>query len=280
MNRRRRRSVLGAAAALLAAALSASLAGQVFRDGFEHGDARAWDLTLPDQRQVTVLMSAATVDALAAGGYSLYGFKAVASGDRAGRPLVWLRRESFATSTVFGWTPEYQAYTSFSPIQPHQVIHEGFTIDLVLGQTFVVDSATGTGGTTAGGPADAISIHNITTTRFTAGIAQKLDGGYRPPCAFPLYGGFVDVVRPLEKVLLIFSTNDFEPRTVIETLATLTAGVDYGSRRLTTSPGVLIDLEGVAERTIAFDLDSGWETEIWAQPVPATADLVPLLIER
>ena len=117
------------------------------------------------------------------------------------------------------------------------------------------------------GRTGAISILNNGTTSWTAGISQTANGVNAPMCAIPLNGKMMDVIVPIEKVLVMFTS------------ATINTGtVFYQSY----SSGMLIDLTGVTQRSVSFDIDNGWENggEAWGQEVAPNQDLVPLLIEN
>ncbi|MBF0306785.1 MAG: hypothetical protein HQL40_17520 [Alphaproteobacteria bacterium] len=214
--------------------------------------------------QVTITMNSTTVSTLLSGNFVLYGFKAVQS-TAAGSPLVWFQTQSFSATTVVGWTEQYQAYTSTSTIIPNGEIVSSFAANITLGQQMNV-SAGGLGTVVAGGPATAISILNTTSTQYTTGISQVTNGVAQPVCAFPLYGNNEDVIAPIEKVLLMFSTRPVNTGTVIEQ--------SYG-------PGILIDLTASNQRTVAYDINAGWSWGgfNWAQQIPASSDLIPLLID-
>lgn len=214
--------------------------------------------------QVTVTMSPTTVTTLLASNFILYGFKAVQSAS-AGTPLVWFQTESFSANTVVSWTEQYQAYTSTSTIIPDGEIVASFSAPINLGQQMNV-SAGGLGTVVGGGPATAISILNTTSTPYTTGVSQVTGGVAQPICAFPLYGNNEDVIAPIEKVLLMFSTIPVNTGTVIEQ--------SYG-------PGLLIDLTASNQRTVSYDINAGWSWGgyNWAQQIPASSDLIPLLID-
>jgi hypothetical protein len=220
------------------------------------------------QYEIDITMSPATVTALVDGNFNLYGFKAVQTTQGGGAPLVWfqLPRNDYSTLTQVIWSVQYQAYTSRSKIIPNGKVTASFSTEIDLGQTLsVVDG--GTGDVTKGGPKQAVSISNTTTTQFTCGISQRAaDGSTNPMCAFPLYGQHLDVIAPIEKVLLIFSTTPVNTGTVIEQAY---------------SPGVLVDLTSSNERTVAYDINKGWSWGgySWGRAVAATEALVPLLIE-
>jgi hypothetical protein len=215
---------------------------------------------------VMITMSAATVQALLAGNYYLYGFKAVQATQGGGAPLVWFQTQGYSASTNVAWTEQYQAYTSTSQIIPNGQITASFSTDIDLGQTLQVQAG-GIGQVVNGGPSTAISILNQTSTQFTCGISQTQNGVSAPLCAFPLYGNQMDVIVPIEKVLLMFSTLPVNTGTVI-----------YQAY----SSGILVDLTASNQRSVGFDINAGWSWGgySWGQQVPPNSNLVPLLIEN
>ncbi|CCH79687.1 hypothetical protein BN12_530021 [Nostocoides japonicum T1-X7] len=244
------------------------------------GRSTSWTFTWADRAQVAgtlgatsytidVAMSVATVTALVQGDYNLYGFKAVRTSQGGGAPLVWfqLPNTRYSTLTNVAWQVQYQAYTSTSSIIAGGRVTASFNADIDLGQTLNV-VAGGTGDVTNDGNARAISVLNTTTQQFTCGVSeQAADGEVNPMCAFPLYGQQKDVIAPIQKVLLMFSTNPVNTGTVIEQAY---------------SPGVLIDLTGDSHRKVSYDINEGWSWGgfSWAQTVKANDRLVPLLIEQ
>ncbi len=264
--------------------LSAAQHDLIFADSFESGSTLAWgggSFTNKSDLRIKIVMSSETVGSLNSGGFYLYSFKAVQSTDQAGRPLIWFRTQNYSLNTTIEWSNRYSAYTSFSRIEQNNQIVIGADIPITPGQTWVIDSNAGTGKVITAGPATAVSIHNTTTQQFTTGLLQPQTNDSKPLCAFPLFGGFVDVITPIDKVLLIFSTELLEPGTVIESLFNLTSELSRGYMWLSTSPGILIDLTDADLREVGFDINEGWSWGgfSWARGVSATENLVPLLIE-
>ncbi len=222
-------------------------------------------ITMADY-SVSINMTSDTVTKLYGGNYKLYGFKAVQSAIGGGAPLVWFATDTYSNTTVIDWQGNYQAYTSNSPIIANGQIVAGFAADINLGQILNV-AAGGIGTVVGGGPATAISILNTTSTPFTCGISEMTSGTTNPLCAFPLYGNQMDVVAPIEQVLLMFSTTSYKPGTVIEQA--------YSS-------GIFINLTGAQQRAVSYDINEGWSWGgyAWAQQIPSNSNLVPLLIEN
>jgi hypothetical protein len=215
--------------------------------------------------QVTISMTAQTVSQLLAAGFFLYGFKAVQTSMAGGSPVVWFATQEFSATTTVNWQEQYQAYTSNSQIIPGGGITASFAASITLGQTLNVEAG-GVGDVTSGGPSTAISILNTVSTPFTCGISELQGANYNALCAFPLFGNNEDVIAPIERVFLMFSTQPVNTGTVIEQ--------SYG-------PGILIDLTASNQRTVNYDINTGWSWGggSWAQMFPPNSDMVPMLIE-
>jgi hypothetical protein len=232
--------------------------------------------------QITISMSAATVTALIQSNYYLYGFKAVQSGDKAGRPLAWFQTQGYSASTVVTWTDQVQAYTSSSPIVQNGIIHVGYSTAISLGQILQVQAG-GIGDVVGGGSPTAVSILNQTSTQFTCGISSPVYGSVNPVCAFPLYGNGLQGIVPLEQVLLMFSTLSIPPGSVIGPPSEEALSSPQLTLLDAYSQGIMIDMTDAPgnARSVSYDINTGWSWGgySWAQQVPAGTNLVPLLIE-
>lgn len=216
--------------------------------------------------KITIAMSESTVSGLLEQGYYLYAFKAVQTSQGGGAPLVWFKTQQLSLTTEIDWQEQYQAYVSSSSIVPNGKVVATNAVDIDLGQQWDVNKAGG-GPVVKRGPVTAISINNTDSRPWTTGISQNIDGKPSPMCAFPLNGMTLDVIAPIQKVLLMFATDSVNTGTVI-----------YQS----FSQGVLVDLTSSNFRPVTFDLNQGWSWGgyNWAQSVRASTDLVPFLIEH
>lgn len=231
--------------------------------------------------EVHIQMSEDTVNALTDGGYYLYGFKAVQSSNKGGFPLVWFRTQDFGKDTTIQWQENFQAFTTLSQLIPGGTIIATNSYEVELGDILTVTSTSGTGEVTTGGSAGTIEIANgeHITKQFTCGISQQSvlqesvlsqeqNDTTTPLCAFPLHGsGSLDVIAPIEKVLLIFSTLPEHKGAVIEQAF---------------SPGLLLDLTGaIRTRDVQYDINEGWSptNQPWATSISTNTDLVQLLID-
>ena len=82
-----------------------------------------------------------------------------------------------------------------------------------LGQTATVD-AHGVISIAQGGNPNGITLVNGSTAPYTAGLRATIDALYTPFCGAPLYGLGEDIVVPLERYLLTFSTGNIVAGTV------------------------------------------------------------------
>ncbi|HEX9542486.1 MAG TPA: hypothetical protein VGA04_30545 [Streptosporangiaceae bacterium] len=226
---------------------------------------------MTQQYQVTITMQPATVTDLINSGNVLYVFRAVQASDPAGRPLVWMSAP-YSVMTQINCSDRYDAYTSPTPFQAGEQVTAGFSDAIEVGQQLQVQA--GGFGEVEAGHVGAVSVLNTTGTYFTCGIGGGGGSGAAPFCAFPLYGNSLQVVVPLGKILLMFSSQPVAPGTVIDDF--------YAPAVRSFSSGVLIDLAVENQPALGYDINAGWSWGgfNWAQQVPAGTGLVPLLIEQ
>jgi len=221
--------------------------------------------------EVKINMEPHTVEALKAAGYKMYGFKAVKSQNASGKPTVWFTTDKFLTTTIVRWEEDYKAYISDDKPIAGGVVHaqvqervnpeETMNVDQ-YGNCRVVDGSVKSNDLT-----HPISVYNQGEEEWTCGVAaKKLDGTYESLCAFPLYGGNLNAIEPIEKIFLMFATEAIKTETVIEQ--------SFG-------PGILIDLTGKNYRSLTYDKNKTWGDygSHWATAHEPRSNLNPLLIE-
>jgi hypothetical protein len=216
---------------------------------------------------ITINMTDDTVRELQNLDFSLYGFKAVKASGNAASPLVWFATEGYSRRTTVEWKTAFQAYSSSSEIVPMGTVTARAVYGIDLGQTFIIESELGVGRVEREGTATAITISNKVRKRFTCGISQETDGAFAQVCAAPVIPGLRDIFIPVEKVLLFFATERYNPGTVITRA--------FG-------PGLLVDMTGAPNnrREVSFSVQERWTfSGTFAQPVRSRTDIVPLLVE-
>jgi hypothetical protein len=220
---------------------------------------------MPQAYTINITMTPSTVTVLSRNGFALYGFKAVKTTAQGAAPLVWFRTDNVFLNTQVTWTDQYRAYLSTSPITPNGTIAVSSAVAINLGQTAVV-GGNGQLSAIAQGTPSAISLSSASFQQWTSGIAQPgADQQPSPLVALPLSGNGIEVITPVEKVLLLFAANTFDAGTV-----------SYKAY----APGILVDLTGASQRDVGYDINNGWNWGggAWATPVAAQQDLIPILV--
>ncbi|MDI1437452.1 hypothetical protein [Polyangium sorediatum] len=218
--------------------------------------------------KITISMDQATVDTLMNTGSFLYGFKVVGCQDKSCRPLVWFRTREYSCNTYVPWDKEYQAYLSFNPVAPMSQITVLVPCPIEPGQTMYISKSDRYDVTVCeGGVKDGISIQNKLDTSFTIGISQRYNGDHSPGpiCAVPLSGHNLQIIAPIERVMLWFSPQNIRSGRVIERAY---------------NPGILIDLKDSPERAVHYDQDKGWSWGgfPWAESIESGSNIVDRLI--
>jgi hypothetical protein len=218
--------------------------------------------------EVSIRMTEETLGALSASGCFLYGLCGVRAADAAGRPAVWLQTRGYAMHTRVRPPAQLLAFTAglTRPLAEGLQVQAGFHAPAEPGQTLVVALPGGGGEMRERGAPDAVSVLNTTDAQLTCGLACLVDGEAIPFYAAPLYGGALQIIEPLPRVLLFISPQPAPPGTVVST---------------TTGPGVLLHLAPGADAQLEFHVNAGWSwgDGVRAERVPAQSDLLPLLVE-
>lgn len=223
------------------------------------------------KRALSITLPPATVQALHDGCFALYGFAAVRYGPRTnlrgfggGYPLVWLRNDRYLQNNVVAWSDAPVMFISTTAPSENAIIAIGASQAVAVGGTVRVDAYGGLTPILSGSPG-VVSIVNQGDQAWTCGLAADAGAGPAPICAFPLYGGLMDMIAPTSKILVMFAVNSLASGAAVSTA--------YSS-------GLLIDFADQPTRAVAFDINKGWDAggAIWATPVPPQTDLGALLI--
>lgn len=215
--------------------------------------------------QITVNIDPTDLQILKGQGQSLYFFKAVqASGN--GGITIWnkLENDSLMSTNTLTWTDDYQAFNSLSDIKKNVQILPGNTLPVKLGNIVLIDPS-GNLSNTSEQYEGCISYVNSASKMYTVGYIQTKN----VTCAFQINGGNSSrIMAPVNKVALIFTTDDLTIGTVIIKAM---------------SSGILIDLNGAVNnsRAVNYKTADGWtsNTESWGENFAAFTDLPSLLIE-
>ncbi|UEM24975.1 hypothetical protein JL100_033320 (plasmid) [Skermanella mucosa] len=219
---------------------------------------------------LTITMDDTTVNDLLNSGYYLYAYKAVqAANANGGAPLVWFQTQTISENTVITWTESYEAYTSTeTSFTDGTVINASASYPINLGQELQVNSVAGTGTIVNSSNTSVISILNQTSTQFTCGISQSVQGSSGSQlCALPLYGNNLDTITPVEQVLVVFQTEQVD-----------TGSVVYQCY----APSLLVNMTGMTAASISYDINTNWSgnTEGWCTQYEAGTDITPILVQQ
>lgn len=230
-------------------------------------------------RSLKISMSAASVDALKNQNAALYAFQAVRYGPKlrqslmsagfgGGYPLVWFRSTTYMANTAIPWDDnDLSAYISSTPLADNARIDVGDSQAIGLGEMVMV-TANGTLGLPTQGPNPSVATITSDATDYLAcGLAAKVSGGASPApiCAFPLNPGGMDMITPTQQVLAMFALDQPQAGMAITTAY---------------APGMLVDFNTEAQRSVSFDIKTGWSAggATWSRKVSVGSNLVSLLI--
>jgi hypothetical protein len=209
-----------------------------------------------DSYNITIKMDQPTVDALNKANFSLYAFKSVKT-SQSGYPLVWFKADSFGLNTTINWSENYGAYTAKYQEIPQGEISVINDYPINLGNTLDVTDSSGTGKVNPAGTSGAISLNNTTKTPFLCGIGTIADDTFTPNCAFDLFGMTKDIITPIEKVVLMFTTEQLNTGTVVEQAYT---------------EAIQIDLTKEPSRIIGYEINDSWNNYEASDTIIGTGD--------
>jgi hypothetical protein len=217
-------------------------------------------------QQVNIKLAPATLTAIMGLGYALYVMRAFDTTNAQGKALVWLTTTQLAESIRIAFESRYEAYVWTSRMVANAVIISTSTAPVDLGQTATVDENMRIA-VSQGGNSDGVTIVNGIATPYTTGLMASGNGALAPIFAEPLHGLAADIAAPLDQFLLTFTTQGVAPGTLVEHAM---------------SQSLLVDLSGVLERDVAFEIDAGWSAggAAWAKTVPAGSALTPVLVHE
>lgn len=216
---------------------------------------------------IEVQLNATTLTALKELGYALYVMRAFNTTNAAGKPLVWIVETNYLENNTLSFDTAYAAYVSTSQVIPNGVVVASSYAPADIGQTATVDANGELTVTNSGNPG-GITLVNGSTSPYTTGLATAINGQSPTPIfAEPLYGLAEDIAAPLGKFLLTFTTQGVTAGTLIEHAM---------------SQSLLVDVSNLAQATVSFDINTGWDAggAVWATPVAAGTNLIPVLVHE
>ncbi|RZT04564.1 hypothetical protein SAMN05216319_3650 [Duganella sp. CF402] len=225
---------------------------------------------------ILLTLSAETVEALYRQKFKLYIFKAVRCGC-TGEVLLWAAFEQYMENNLIEWRAEYAVRVA----PAGGVLDHGNLFQAGLGEKVLIQNADGGGSVVRTDFPAGIGIANQTTTPFYTGLAQPAPSwsgacDWNAVAAFTLNGEMEQVVSPAEKVLLAFSTAEWQPGQPVRKLTTPSMLQEI------SSGGILIDMESGpgTQREVSYVINEGWTwgEQSWGTLVAASDLLAEQLL--
>jgi hypothetical protein len=219
-------------------------------------------------RTLTITMSDDTQRRLKDAGNSLYVFRAVASSNKTGVPLVWARLDakSYLSNIPVAFdTDAFCAYVSTDEIAIDSPVGVGTSIAVSPGDNVSID-ATGNFTTRTAAPPDYVYIASGATTGYRCGLAAKSGGrAAQSFCAFELYAQGLVTMQPVHAIFVMWATSAYDPGVYM---------------RQSLGPGLFVKFDDVMTRAVTYDISQSWQCSgaAWAQTVASAADLQRTLI--
>lgn len=199
--------------------------------------------------------------------YILFAFRAVETSAEGGLPVIWFSTNGYSETTNVSWQETYGAFASTTEVKSGTKIDANCQKEINLNQKMEVVSPLQCK-EPVDGITGCISVLNKRDAELpSCGISEKNQANeFAPLCAFPLFGGNLIMIKPIQKVFLMFANKPIVTKTVIAQ---------------SVGPGILIDLTNKQERTVTYDVDKNWswdKQEGYAATYEAGSDLAPRLI--
>ena len=218
--------------------------------------------------KITIDLDSTTLSALKDGGFSMHAFKGVktsAPGSNA-LPTLWFQQDRFASKVDISWKDTFGGYFSATDIKENAVIDISTSSAMTLGDILtLLDN--GDNSLSTGGVPTAYNFKSDKTETWTCGLTVSAKGTEATPiCAFPQYGAAANVLMPYDKVLLLFTQEQQDTGSVLQTAVTMSISIIMSPQ--------------VPEISVAFDINTGWDTRNQPQATsnPVEFNMAPDLI--
>lgn len=220
---------------------------------------------------LTIKLAKGSAARLKASGFQLYGFRQVISSNKSGVPLVASRlgdAQFVDTISVDPSLRHFSVYISLDRIAVDHAVFAGDQAGIREGELAEV-STTGIE-PKSGGTAGAVTVLSMAERAMVCGLSAAAmfpanDGPAVPYSGFDIEVGAQVVIAPTASILLMWATSTYDLSV-------------FMAKSLGRSVLIATDL---ADDTIGFDIDAGWQWPagaLWAKAIPPNAELKPLLV--
>ncbi|QOG03695.1 hypothetical protein [Flavobacterium sp. MDT1-60] len=239
------------------------------------------------KNSLTINFSQETVEILNSEKYTLCCFLACEPANPLSfTPLCWNVTKDFLKSVLIEWEFNLCSYLSTSVIEDNKIIYiapleasiskstakfksvAGSTYEIELKQRMLIED-NGKVSIDTQNTLQNVLIQNDSSIAYATGICiySNTDEQYYGNCVFNTYGNNNIKVAPVNKIFLMFSSEDIQNNTVI---------------LKSYNPGILIDLTTSEDnsRTVSYDINTGWNSnnQVWVKPFPTDSSLKSILI--
>ncbi len=231
-------------------------------------------------KEIVISMSQSTLQGLKAQGFILYALQGVSSSINDVKMTVWIKNTNYLTENYITWNelqykpyitepkspgdyPQMSSYNSIAA-SPGQIVtidkdgHGTLSIDGTVpsgGDAAVHVSTSSPSASTTNSKSNSYFINNLSTASFIVGLAVSstptkvgLKGHMHQRdfaiCSIPLNGKSLVEIRPTQKVLLVFATEQHQVGDAVLTLITASYAIDM--------------LNVKSSVHVTYDIDNGW----------------------
>jgi hypothetical protein len=231
----------------------------------------------------TIKLDPTTCDSLRTGGFSLYAFRSVTPMTGTALPAVWGRITSDALMPNIEptWTAPLTGYFSTTAIAAGNLVFVGASSVVGLGYILTIGPSGETTRVQGGAPA-SVTFGDGTRDPFTCGMAQPFGGISAPFCAFALEPNTTQGAAPGANILLLFSTADMQPGTIVDDFPSPATTLDGGGNTANASQTEAVIVKLTRPQALSFSFASGWTwaAGAWGMVLKAGDPIVPHLIPR
>jgi len=197
---------------------------------------------------VLIKLDNETIRLLKKDGFKMLVFKGVKSANIGGvLPTVWFTNNLLASQISLSWESNYGGYFSDGDLQSGELIEPTFESPMRAGDVMTYNNGIPRI-LTKGGVEGSFSIISDNSSEMISGfLAKNPNRRLAPVCAFPQFATMNNLVRPYEKVLILFTQNGLETGTATSTALSVSISI------------ILTNVNNTAE--VAFNINKGWDTK-------------------
>ena len=219
---------------------------------------------------VTISLDNDTLMALQYGQWQMQVYKGCKSpGASAALPTVWytVPNSEFSSTNTVSWDTPYGGYFSNTTCQAGATVNTSTQEPMQLGSVMTLSTTGSASVSTSGEMPEAFTFLSEKQETWACGMLVNPQGRVPSPiCAFPQSGAMANVIKPYEKVLILFTQDRLDVGTIVRVALTHSVSCTLS----TSNPNIEVE----------FSISMGWNTKgnPNARPNPIHFELAPDLI--